>query len=221
MNNPSRRYRGPRRPQNNSQGPQSGQASSQGQNQAQNRGPRPQNNNNRPRPQTPPGQSAQGAQAGHSDSRSPNPRRPRRRRSGRPLSPAQVVQKYLNLLEIHLTNRRKYWEDYDRDEGRHRKKLERNFFASIEQLRRFEEKLDGRQRAALLRHVERYNPDNTYSKNHELPFEAEFVATDGEFEDPHFTEEQIEAFKAYAQDREETQGTMDDYLAYKAEKQSR
>jgi hypothetical protein len=129
-----------------------------------------------------------------------------------------VVQKYLNLLEQHLTNRRKYWEDFDRDDGRHRKKLERNFFASIEQLRRFEEKLDGRQRAALLQHVERYNPDSTYSKNHELPFEAEKVSFEGEFEDPHFTEEQIEAFKAYAQDREETMGTMDDYVAYKAEK---
>ncbi|MCE3013922.1 MAG: hypothetical protein LW878_12740 [Proteobacteria bacterium] len=206
MNNPSRRHRGPRRPQNNNQA-----------------GPRPQQQSSRPRPQG----SAQGASqgsgsqqgsAGSAESRNQSFRRSRRRRSGRPLSPAQVVQKYLNLLEQHLTNRRKYWEDFDRDDGRHRKKLERNFFASIEQLRRFEEKLDGRQRAALLQHVERYNPDSTYSKNHELPFEAEKVSFEGEFEDPHFTEEQIEAFKAYAQDREETMGTMDDYVAYKAEK---
>jgi hypothetical protein len=131
------------------------------------------------------------------------------------------VQKYLNLLEQHLINRRKYWEDFDRDDGRHRKKLEKNFFASIEQLRKFEERLDGRQKAALLRHVERYRPDNTYSTNHALPFEAAPVAFEGEFEDPHFTEEQIEAFKAYAEDREESVGTIDDYLAYKAEKNNK
>ncbi len=208
MNNPSRRHRGPRRPPNSNQ-----------------TGPRPQQQSSRSRPQGP-NQGAQNnqgpsqgqAQAGNPDSRNPNFKRTRRRRSGRPLSPAQVVQKYLNLLEQHLTNRRKYWEDFNRDEGRHRKKLERNFFGTIEQLRRFEEKLDGRQRAALLQHVERYNPDSTYSKNHELPFDAEFVSFEGEFEDPHFTEEQIEAFKAYAQDREETMGSMDDYVAYKAEK---
>jgi hypothetical protein len=206
MNNPSRRHRGPRRPQNNNQA-----------------GPRPQQQSSRPRPQgssqtVSQGSGPQQGSAGSAESRNQSFRRSRRRRSGRPLSPALVVQKYLNLLEQHLTNRRKYWEDFDRDDGRHRKKLERNFFASIEQLRRFEEKLDGRQKAALLQHIERYNPDSTYSKNHDLPFEAEKVSFEGEFEDPHFTEEQIEAFKAYAQDREETMGTMDDYVAYKAEK---
>jgi hypothetical protein len=128
------------------------------------------------------------------------------------------VQKYLNLLEQHLTSRRKYFEDFDRDDGRHRKRLERNFFNTIEQLRAFESRLDARQKEALLNHVERYRKDHTYSSNHEISPEAEAVEPEGDFPDPHFTALQIEAFKLYAEDREESSGTMDDYEAYKASK---
>jgi hypothetical protein len=145
-------------------------------------------------------------------------RRSRRRRSGRPLSPAQVVQKYLNLLEQHLTNRRKYYEDFNRDEGRHRRRLEKNFFGTIEQLRRFEERLNPLQKEALLNHVERYRLDLTYSGNRDMPAMAEPVATEGDFQDPHLTPAQMEAFKAYEKDREETSGSYADYEAYKASK---
>ena len=145
-------------------------------------------------------------------------RRSRRRRSGRPLSPAQVVQKYLNLLEQHLTNRRKYYEDFNRDEGRHRRRLEKNFFGTIEQLRRFEERLNPLQKEALLNHVERYRLDLTYSGNRSMPAMAEPVATEGDFQDPHITAAQMEAFVAYEKDREETSGTYADYEAYKASK---
>ncbi len=153
-----------------------------------------------------------------SEQRNQSFRRSRRRRSGRPLSPAQVVQKYLNLLEQHLVNRRKYFEYFNREDGRHRKRLERNFFGTIEQLRRFEEKLDGRQREALERHLERYRNDHTYSSNHQIDPKAEPVSFEGHFDDPHFTEAQHEAFKAYAEDREESSGSMADYEAYKASK---
>ena len=145
-------------------------------------------------------------------------RRSRRRRSGRPLSPAQVVQKYLNLLEQHLTTRRKYYEDFNRDEGRHRRRLEKNFFGTIEQLRRFEERLNPLQKEALLNHVERYRLDLTYSGNRDMPAMAEPVATEGDFQDPHLTPAQMEAFKAYEKDREETSGSYADYEAYKASK---
>ncbi len=117
-----------------------------------------------------------------------------------------------------MANRRKFFENYDRDDGRHRNRLERNFFASIEQLRKFEERLDENQKAALKAHVERYRLDLTYSKNHELPSEAELVSFEGDFQDPHFTSAQAAAFPLYQDDREESSGTMDDYLAYKASK---
>ena len=190
------RRRRPRRPGGGGNGPQAQQ------------GARPQQQG--PRPQQGQGNSA--------EQRNSSFRRSRRRRSGRPLSPAQVIQKYLNLLDQHLTNRRKYYEYFNREDGRHRKRLEKNFFGTIEQLRRFEEKLDPRQKEALLKHVERYRLDLTYSGNHELSPDAEAVSFEGEFDDPHFTDAQKEAFAAYAEDREESSGSFADYEAYKASK---
>jgi len=129
-----------------------------------------------------------------------------------------VVQKYLNLLEQHLVNRRKYFEYFNREDGRHRRRLEKNFFGTIEQLRRFEEKLDERQKEILLAHVERYRPDLTYSTNHNLPREAEPVPFQGDFDDPHVTELQKEARELWADDSEESSGSIEDYEAYKASK---
>jgi hypothetical protein len=148
-------------------------------------------------------------------------RRPRRRRGGgssKPLTGPQVIQKYLNLLDQHIANRRKYFEQYDRDDGRHRKRLERNFFASVELLRRFEEKLQDWQREHLKLHVDGYRPDTTYTGNRSISTVADPVPFEGDFADPHFTETQKEAFVAYAEDKEESLGTIDDYLQYKASK---
>lgn len=197
MRDNSRRHRRPRRPGGNGGPPQGG-----GQGAAQ------------------PNQQARAPQGpgNSSEQRNQSFRRSRRRRSGRPLSPAQVVQKYLNLLEQHLTNRRKYYEFFNREDGRHRRRLEKNFFNTIEQLRRFEEKLDGRQREALQAHVERYRLDLTYSSNHQISPIPEPVERTGDFADPHFTPVQAEAFKLWADDKEESVGTIDDYLAYKASK---
>lgn len=164
---------------------------------------------------------AQGNQAsGESRPAGSAPRRRRRRggNSGRPLSGPQVVQKYLNLLEQHITNRRKYFEFYDREEGRHRRRLEKNFFTSVEQLRRFEERLQDWQKEHLKLHVDRYRPDTTYTGNRSISTEAEPVSFEGQFEDPHFTETQQEAYVEYEKDTEESMGTYDDYLAYKATK---
>lgn len=147
-------------------------------------------------------------------------RRSRRRRGGsnRTLSGPQVVQKYLNLLDQHMVNRRKYFEYYDREDGRHRRRLEKNFFASIEQLRRFEEKLESWQKEHLKKHTDRYRLDHTYTSNHALPVEGEEIGFEGEFADPHFTEDQREAFLQYEKDTEESSGTLEDYQAYKASK---
>lgn len=117
-----------------------------------------------------------------------------------------------------MANRRKYFEYYDREDGRHRRRLEKNFFASVEQLRRFEERLEGWQREHLKAHTERYRLDTTYTSNRSIPIEGEAVSFEGEFDDPHFTEDQKEAFAQYAQDTEESSGTMDDYQSYKATK---
>lgn len=140
-----------------------------------------------------------------------------RRRSGRVLTANQVLVKYDNLLEQHLIMRRKYYDYFNRVDDRQLKKLEKNFFASIEHLRRFEAGLETWQREALeKRRTERYGLDLTYSTNHELdPATGNVEITDEEIEDPHFKESQAEAFEEYKDDTEESEGTYEDYLKLK------
>lgn len=126
--------------------------------------------------------------------------------------------KYDNLLEQHLITRRKYFEYFNRVDDRQLKRLEKNFFASIEHLRRFENNLEPWQREALeKRKTERYRLDLTYSNNRGLdtttPPTVEVAPED--IQDPHFKDSQKEAYEAYREDTEESQGTYEDYLKMK------
>lgn len=143
-----------------------------------------------------------------------------RSRHGRVLTVNQVLVKYDNLLEQHLITRRKYYEYFNRVDERQLYKLEKNFFDSIEHLRRFEDSLEPWQRDALeKRKTERYKPDLTYSNNRGwIPEEiAKVEVAPEEIEDPHFTESQMEAFKEYENDTEESVGTFEDYLKLKGQ----
>lgn len=113
--------------------------------------------------------------------------------------------------------RRKYYDYFNRVDERQLKKLEKNFFASIEQLRRFEAGLEPWQREALeKRRTERYQLDLTYSTNHNLdPSAGKVEVSEEEIEDPHFKESQAEAFELYKDDTEESEGTYEDYLKLK------
>jgi hypothetical protein len=141
-----------------------------------------------------------------------------RSRSGRVLTTNQVLVKYDNLLEQHLITRRKYYEYFNRVDERQLYKLEKNFYDSIEHLRRFEANLEPWQREALeKRKTERYKLDLTYSNNREWnPEEIAKANFDpDENEDPHFKESQKEAFEEYKEDTEESEGTYEDYLKLK------
>jgi len=141
-----------------------------------------------------------------------------RRPGGRPLTSNQVLVKYDNLLEQHLITRRKYYEYFNRVDERQLRRLEKNFFASIEHLRRFESNLEPWQREVLeKRKTERYRPDLTYSSNRGIdPLEeAKVEVSESEIEDPHFKDTQKEAFEAYKDDTEESVGTFEDYLKLK------
>jgi hypothetical protein len=141
-----------------------------------------------------------------------------RRSGGRPLTSNQVLVKYDNLLEQHLITRRKYYEYFNRADERQLKKLEKNFFDSIEHLRRFEANLEPWQREVLeKRKTERYKLDLTYSLNRGLDPAAQpqVELAPEEIGDPHFTETQKEAFDEYREDREESEGTYEDYLKLK------
>lgn len=177
----------------------------------QQQGPRPGQNPNRPASQDnrPDG----GRNRNQSSSR-------HRRGSGRVLTTNQVLVKYDNLLEQHLITRRKYYEYFNRVDERQLYKLEKNFFDSIEHLRRFEASLEPWQREALeKRKTERYRPDLTYSMNR--GWNPEEIAKEhfepDENEDPHFTDNQKEAFEAYRDDTEESVGSYEDYLKLKGE----
>lgn len=142
----------------------------------------------------------------------------RRRGSGRVLTSNQVLVKYDNLLEQHLITRRKYYEYFNRVDDRQLRRLEKNFFDSIEHLRRFEANLEPWQREALeKRKTERYKLDLTYSMNRgwnpEEIAKADFQPDENE--DPHFKDSQKEAFEDYKDDTEESVGTYEDYLKAK------
>lgn len=141
-----------------------------------------------------------------------------RRGSGRVLTSNQVLVKYDNLLEQHLITRRKYYEYFNRVDDRQLRRLEKNFFDSIEHLRRFEANLEPWQREALeKRKTERYKLDLTYSSNRgwnpEEIAKADFQPDENE--DPHFKDSQKEAFEEYRDDTEESEGTYEDYLKAK------
>ena len=144
----------------------------------------------------------------------------RGRRGGRPLTSNQVLVKYDNLLEQHLITRRKYYEYYNRVDERQLLRLEKNFFDSIEHLRRFEANLEPWQREALeKRKTERYKLDLTYSNNRGWNPE-EIAKADyqpDENEDPHFKDSQKEAFEEYKNDTEESVGSYEDYLKLKGQ----
>lgn len=195
-----------------------------------NRGGRPENRN---RPQDGQNRTAEASRSpspeqrseGHSQGRNrPFSSHPRsggnrnRSRSGRVLTTNQVLVKYDNLLEQHLITRRKYYEYFNRVDERQLFKLEKNFFDSIEHLRRFEANLEPWQREALeKRKTERYKLDLTYSLNRgwDPSEETKVEVPQEEIEDPHFKESQKEAFEVYKDDTEESEGTYEDYLRLK------
>lgn len=143
-----------------------------------------------------------------------------RNRHGRPLTSNQVLVKYDNLLDQHLIARRKYFEYFNRVDDRQLRRLEKNFYDSVEHLRRFEGNLEPWQREALeKRKTERYAIDATYSLNRGLDPHAspEVEVTPEEIEDPHFKDSQKEAFEEYKEDTEESSGSYEDYLRYKGQ----
>lgn len=114
--------------------------------------------------------------------------------------------------------RRKYYEYFNRVDERNLYRLEKNFFDSIEHLRRFEAGLEPWQREALeSRKTERYRIDATYSENRNLdPLAIQPIEVKPEeIEDPHFKDSQKEAFAEYADDTEESSGSFEDYLKIK------
>lgn len=129
------------------------------------------------------------------------------------LTPARVLQKYDNLLEQHIAARKKYYEMHARLKGKQLDKIEHNLTKTLNDLRNFENGLNDWQKEVLTKKIDNLPPDRHFTSIHELEPVGENVPFTGDFEDPHLLDIQKEA--DYSEDKEETQGSMADYYAYK------
>ncbi|WP_127715948.1 hypothetical protein [Halobacteriovorax sp. HLS] len=124
-----------------------------------------------------------------------------------------ITLKYNNLLEQHLLARKKYFALFHRADPNQKAKLERIYYNTASKLREFEMTLTGEKKELFKKHFDSLKPDYQYSTNHDLPPEPEHVSHQEEFEDPHYLEMQKEA--KYADDTEESMGSIEDYKKYK------
>lgn len=138
----------------------------------------------------------------------------KRRRSKRPLSASQVIIRYDTLLDQHLQNRQKLYSLFHRADPQQKAKLERKYAQSLEQLRQFEERLKPWQKEVLEKKTQGYNPDYSFSQMNDIDPTLSEDAGDGPWEDPHELES-MKSRPSYAEDKEESKGTMEDYYAYK------
>jgi len=125
-----------------------------------------------------------------------------------------ITTKYLNLLDQHLQARKKYFENFSRVNPKQLEKLEKNFVESQKAFLVFKERLNTEDRELFEKRFESLDLDTTYSSNHELPVgPVEVELTEDQIQDPHLLLSQSES--DFAEDEEESVGTLEDYKSYK------
>jgi hypothetical protein len=200
VNNPSNNNS--RRPQNSRRRPQG-----TGQNTQQNAERSRNNNNNRPRNPNP--NQNKNANQGPGPNSNPN----QMNNGPRGINIERIYEKYLNLLDQHLIARRKYHDLFYRADPGQKNKLERNFYNTLNDIRDFESKLAPEAKILFEKRNNGLSPDNIYTTNHEIPLIGENPPPEAEWADPHFLHSQKIA--DYTKDKEESAGSLDDYLKYK------
>jgi hypothetical protein len=126
----------------------------------------------------------------------------------------ETLRRHLELLLIHIQARRKYFDNFHLVNDQQRAKHEREFSQTGEQLRRFEDNLTPQQRELVFKNTDQYLWDDTYSENHELDPDGVLEKNEGPYDDPHFSLQQKHR-PQYKDDKEESSGSMDDYLLVK------
>ncbi len=196
-----------RRPHPNNQGQPGEQRQGQGgggpRHPHQGQGPRHHNNNHR-RPQH-----------GHHQQQAPN----------RPKNGVDAIfDRYENLMQEHVNARRKYYDLYYTADDNQIRKLEDNFYRTLEAVRRWEDNLEPWKKEFLLKKIEMYGFDTTYSQNRELikpdapkPSYGLYsglsdTPPEAPFEDPHYLQTQKQSFQ---EDTEESVGSIEDYKRLK------
>ncbi|MEI8346325.1 MAG: hypothetical protein WCG27_02580 [Pseudomonadota bacterium] len=125
----------------------------------------------------------------------------------------KIVQKYYNLLEQHNIARRKYFEWHGRSDITQEERFEKLYYATMEELRRFEKTLSPFQRDQLSKRLDPNPPDFSYSQDHQLSKSGEPPAPNLPVEDPHRLPTQQK--NAFRNDTEESKGTIEDYKKLK------
>lgn len=167
-----------------------------------------------------------------SESRNSNDRKPRNKNSRRKrpggnkknfnnknrrpkkLTPSRVIAKYQNCLEQYLTARRKYFDVHGHKNDQQVEKAKRVYAQALKALRDFENGLEEDWQKEVLRDfLAAYPEDRQFSSEHNLEPTGDSVSFVGEFEDPHLLP--VQKSQAWAEDNEDSQGTIADYYAYK------
>lgn len=137
--------------------------------------------------------------------------RPRKNHSGGGEQSLEKLQKrYLQLIEQHRINRKKYYDEFHHHDPNRVRKLRNAFERSGNELFQFAEKLSEDNRKIILR--EQPTIDE-YADNRSISPIGEILVAKENIEDPHFLQTQQDA--SFSQDKEESIGTMDEYRAYK------
>lgn len=126
----------------------------------------------------------------------------------------RLVEKYINLLDQHLIARRKYHDLYYRAEPAQLAKLERNFYQTLNDVRDFESRQTPEMREIFEKRMNGLKPDVTYSSNHNLDPNLKVDEEQITIDDPHLLVSQTKT--DYSNDTEESVGSMEDYVKYKA-----
>lgn len=125
-----------------------------------------------------------------------------------------VYIKYDEYLQIILENRKNYFEYYSKVRDNEKRKLEKNYFQALENLKKWIRSLAPWQKEFLEKKINPYPEDKSYSENHTIE-PLDISINSASIVDPHFTKFQQEAKERYKDDCEESIGTIDDYKKYK------
>jgi len=123
----------------------------------------------------------------------------------------KFINSYFSFYEQYLAARRKFFEAFGR--GKATKKLKDNYYRGLDKLRKFEEALTPEQVEIFRKYFPKLNYETTYSENRGIDDVGKLEVLEGAAEDPHFLASQMQS--DYADDTEESVGTIDDYKTYK------
>ena len=88
------------------------------------------------------------------------------------LSPLDsLVKRYSKFLDLHLAARRKHHDLFYKADPQQKVKLEKNYYQTLDNLRRFEETLKPEEKELFLKNFRELDPDRTYSLNRNLPLD--------------------------------------------------